>query len=150
MGYGKPGLKADGYADLSMADLADHVGEHAATMAKTGHAHLSKTDAPAANMEVIGERRLRVSDRFDRLIGRFTPADVAKLKEKFLGVTAEAPNVMMLSKAEGEGDCAAAAVADFLLEYTPAPKTGTETPAQILSRADDQARRGSPRCQRSK
>lgn len=95
-------------------------------------------EAPEPNTEVLYERSLRVSDRLDSLVGAgYTRPGVDKLKSILLG-NADAPNVIALSRDAGTTtDCLAAQIADWATENRPAPKTGSQTGVQLLSREQD-------------
>ena len=88
--------------------------------------------------ELIAERSLRVSEKFDTLVGNgYTPASVAKLKTVVLGRD-DAPNLIALSRTTGQSKgCFADAIFDVLVECKPAPAPGERTGIQTLHRAAD-------------
>jgi hypothetical protein len=95
-------------------------------------------DSGGIDPELIAERSLRVSEKFDTLVGNgYTPAAVAKLKTVVLGRD-EAPNLIALSRSAGQSKgCFADAIFDVLAECKPAPAPGERTGIQTLHRAAD-------------
>lgn len=99
---------------------------------------LSRSSGVQTDPEVIHERGLRIRANASRLIGAFTPANVAKICDAIAG-TPESPNTLALSRSEGDSDCLAGKLIDVLAECSPAPRTGDFPGQYNLSRATPQS-----------